>query len=589
MNTSKSIWKQYKVILPMMSKHYIAYLIGALTLLVTISAQMINPQFIKRGVDQIYQGDFSYIELMQTSLLVVGVALFIFVSRFTWRNFIIRSANRVAAELRDKLFEHILTLDKNFYNTYKVGDVMARVNQDVDFVKLSLGWGFTLFIDAIFSGVFVVGILIWQYPGSYVWMTPMFMMGGILLMLGPWVRKRFRIIQKSYSRICSESQEIFSGIRVIKSFSLENYMHSHFQHAIQGYMDNNLKLVRIWGMMTPLGTFIIGCTTLIVLLLAGQGIIEGSLTPGDISAIFIYISLLTFPVMNANMTINLLQKGAASLDRINEILDKQSEIKEDENPIKIINKGDISIRNLSFAYNKNDSAKDKEQILVLNDISLDVPIGKNIGILGKVGSGKTTLVNLLVRAINTPEKSIFIDGVDINRFDLDTLRINVILVNQLPFLFSDTIINNLKFGVDDASEEQIRNVSLTSAIAQDLPMFPNAMETRIGEKGTALSGGQKQRLALARGLLVNPKILILDDSFSSLDSRTEKSILSRLLNHRKYKTNIIISHKIATLEKCDEIIVLEHGKLSQKGSHEELISQKGLYQYIYSLQQDSPL
>jgi ATP-binding cassette subfamily B protein len=327
--------------------------------------------------------------------------------------------------------------------------------------------------------------------------------------------------------------------------------------------------------MTPLTGFLTGLTACLLLFFGGRMVIWGELNPGDFVAVMAYLGMLAWPMVGAGFTVNLIQRGAASLQRINQILDEKAEIRNVPNPLKVDPFKELEIQNLDFHYGEDP---------IINDLSLKITAGETLGVLGRTGSGKSTLINLLPRILESPRGSILYNGMEIHNLELSSLRKSILLIPQEAFLFSASILENILLGKKDATEKEVQEVIEMTTLDRDLKNFPNGVDTQVGEKGISLSGGQKQRIALARALIANPQVLILDDALSAVDTKTEEFILSRFFARREGLTSILISHRVSTLMNAGNIIVLEKGRISQKGTHQDLIQQKGLYQSIYKLQ-----
>ncbi|MCK5200768.1 MAG: ABC transporter ATP-binding protein, partial [Spirochaetales bacterium] len=405
----------------------------------------------------------------------------------------------------------------------------------------------------------------------------------LVLFVGKLIRRYFKDVQEGFSKLTENVQETLSGIRVVKSFAREDHFQKKFFKTNEEYKNSNMRLVRLWGFFFPLINFISGISIVLIFTFGGIAVIEKSITPGDFVALLSYLSMLTWPVMGMGFTVNMLQRGAASLSRINEILNQEAEIKSPELPVEIIPAGDITIKNLDFSYSGQKNGKDTGRIL--ESLNLVIPKGTTLGILGRTGSGKSTLIRLLPRLLDPPGGTVFIGDTDIRDFRLSELRSSIGFVPQDTFLFSSTIKENIKFGKPDADDSETMKMADLSTISKDLNDFPDGGETEVGERGITLSGGQKQRIAISRAMIMDPSILILDDAFSSVDTATEKKILSGFLDERKGKTNILVSHRVSTLFHADTIIVIDKGKIIQNGTHKELYNTEGFYREIAILQE----
>ena len=579
--------KEFKTLLPYAKRFTLWYIAGLVCLVVTDGGLILVPQFIRRAIDIIVSGDFQLVEILRIAGSLCGIALIVGLSRFGWRFFIHGASRRIEMMLRDRLFRHLQVLSSSFYSRTKTGDLMARFTNDMNAIRMASGMGLVALIDGVFMALVILVILISQNARiAVLTILPLPVITVAILLLGKTIGERFRQVQEGFARLSERVQESISGIRVIKTFVREKYFIRKFSTQNEEYVDRQLSLVKIWGLFFPVVTFIAGITNVIFLVLGGSAVMSGELSAGDFTAFLSYLQMLIWPMMGMGFTVNLIQRGGASLGRINRVLEEVPDIADPAEPKPPGSKGDITIKGLTYSYPDSSTP-------TLNNISLHIPSGSILGILGKTGAGKTTLVNLLPRMINPPEGTIFLDGVDIKEMKLAELRNSFAVVPQDIFLFSASVSENIGFGLDDeeyaAGEDhstgKIRETAEASTITRDAENFPEGLETVIGERGVTLSGGQKQRIAIARALSREAPVLIFDDSFSSVDTDTENTIQKNIASQIKGKTVILISHRTSTLKIADSIIVLEDGRITEEGTHEELISAGGFYQEIYTLQQ----
>jgi ATP-binding cassette subfamily B protein len=573
------VLREFKSLIPYVKRYGHFYILGMLALVLTDAGELYIPQLMKRATDTIASGDFAPREIGIIVLTMVAVAAGVAVFRFGWRYFLHGASRRIERDLREDLFSHLLSLSSNFYRRSKTGDIMARATNDMRAIRMATGMALVAFIDGFFLSVAILAILFTQHSTlALITITPLPLITVLVLLGGKVIGNRFKRVQEGFSRLSEHVQETLSGIRVIKTFVREPWTERQFAGHNDEYLNRNMKLVRIWGLFFPIITFISGLSLLFLLYFGGRSVILGDFTTGDFVAFMSYLTMLRWPVMGMGFTVNMLQRGAASLSRINAIMNEQPDITSPEQPLDAEPEGNLSIRNLSFSYEEKGPQ-------ILRNISVDLPRGRTLGILGRTGSGKSTLVRIIPRLLDPPPETVFIGDRDVREYRLDRLRGNVAFVPQDTFLFSATVKENLAFARPDAPEEEIAHAASLSTIDRELSTFPHGWDTPVGERGLTLSGGQKQRVAISRAMLIDPEVLIFDDSLASVDAETEERILNGFLEERDGKTNIVVAHRVSTLMYADYIIVLEEGEIVQEGTHGELLDTEGLYRDIYRLQQ----
>ncbi len=585
---SKAINKYYLKFAPL-------FIIGVIALLVVNLAQLEVPLIIGRLVDDLEAfraGDLTRDQALDAVsdivITLVFISVAIIIGRFTWRIGIMGASRRIAFEVRNDMFEHSLLLSNRFYSEKKVGGLMALFINDIEAIRRAVGPGLLMMVDAIFLGLLVFWRM-FTIDGTMtlVLVFPLVTIALSGIFIGNKMRRRFRDAQKAFEDLSDVVQESLSGITVIKAFVKERLEIKNFLKANQNTKDKNIKFVR---MQMTLQVIVRGIVSLVFVLMIAFGTQRVSQTAGtadpftigDLVAFLSYFGMLIWPMMAISMIINVRARGKASLQRIEEILDEPIDIV-DKNTVDIEEiKGDITFKNLYFSY--PDAAEDD---YVLKDISFSVKAGETVGILGRTGSGKTSIVDLLLRLYNLDENQLFIDGVDIMRIPFKQVRENIGYVPQDGFLFSDTIKNNIALGVDDdrSHMDKIQEVSKLSDVHDNIVQFKEGYNTVIGERGVTLSGGQKQRVSIARALAKNPPILIMDDAVSAVDTSTEEKILKNLKKLRQGKTTIMIAHRISTVKNADKIVVIDEGEVLDVGTHKELEARCEFYRDLVERQQ----
>lgn len=579
---SKISLREFKTLLPYLVQYRTRYIGGFLCLITVDIAQMVIPQFMRRAVDLISSGNFQWVQVLVPAGSMVGVMAVISLGRFLWRYFIHGASRRIEAEMREKLFEHLLTLSYDFYQKNKIGDLMARATNDLNAVRESIGMGMVALVDGTVMATSILVIIFLQDARTAALaVTPLPFVTLIILFFGSAVGKRFRKAHETYSAMSDTVQETFAGIRVVKSFVKEWWFIKKFADTNDDYRDANMALVKLYGVFFPFIALLSGLTSLIVLLIGGIRVVEGFIGPGDLVALFRYFQMLIWPLMGAGFVVNMIQRGAASLGRVNEVMKTRPSITSPEHPkTPILADTVIEFRHLSFAYPGGTT--------VLEDIGLTITRGELVGILGRTGSGKSTLIKTLTRMIDPPPGTVLVKGVAVGDWDIEALRSCFGVTPQDSYLFSDAIKNNIFYGLRRAGppdEALLTKAANLSAIDRDLDAFAQGWDTVIGERGLTLSGGQKQRVAISRAVIGEPEILILDDALSAVDAETEKRILTGLLKERQGKTTIIISHRVSTLKNADQVVVLDEGRITEHGTPQDLIARGGFYARMAALQQ----
>ncbi|MDR2096216.1 MAG: ABC transporter ATP-binding protein/permease [Treponema sp.] len=592
---SKISFKEFRTILPYLSRYRRYYIIGFFCLVVVDAGQVIIPQFMRRAIDLIVSGNFTWQAILLYAGAMVGTMAVIALGRFLWRYFIHGSSRRIEAEMRDRLFEHLLTLSYDFYQKNKIGDLMARATNDLSAVRNALGMGLVALVDGTIMAASIIIIIFMEDARTAAFaVIPLPFITLLILLFGNLVGNKFRKAQETYSAMSDTVQETFAGIRVVKSFVKEWWFIKKFADTNDDYRRANMDLVKLYGFFFPLIEFLSGLTSLILLLAGGIRVVNSYMTAGELVALFRYFQMLIWPLIGAGFMVNLIQRGAVSLGRINEIMGIKPAIVSPENPYipssvpvpppeKPVPA--IEVRHLSFEYPGGASA--------LKDVNLAIGQGEIVGILGRTGSGKSSLIKTFMRIIDPPPGTVRVFGVDVRDWDLSELRKLFSVSPQDSYLFSDSIKNNIAYGLEEGKTDEalIEKAAELSAIDRDLREFREGWDTLIGERGLTLSGGQKQRVAVARALTGRGEFLILDDSLSAVDAETEKRVLSGLMDERRerlrqglHTTMIIISHRVSTLYHADKVLVLDGGGIAEYGSPDELINAGGFYARTAALQ-----
>ncbi|MDR0644490.1 MAG: ABC transporter ATP-binding protein/permease [Treponema sp.] len=574
----------YSVLFPYLYRYRFRYFLGFVFLIAVDAAQVTIPFFLQKSIDAVY---FASTALNSLLHLVGGMVLMMTIvscGRFLWRYFIHGSARRIETEMRDALFAHILTLSYDFFQKNKIGDLMARATNDLNAVRTAIGMGFVAIFDGTIMAVSIlIVIFVQDAKTAALAVLPLPFITALILIFGKLVGKRFQEVQENYSNMSNIVQETFAGIRVVKSFVKEWRFLRQFADTNDDYRKANMDLVKLYGVFFPLISFFSGLTSIILLLVGGIRVINGLMTPGELTALFRYLQMLIWPLMGAGFMVNMIQRGAVSLRRINEVMSAEPLIaspkEKTHEPLK--DKPVIQVENLTFAYD--------EKMPVLKNVSFTLEQGEILGILGKTGSGKTTLLKALTRMVDPPSGTILVNGLDVREWDLVELRSLFSVVPQDSYLFSDSIKSNVAYGIDSADEKSLKKAVEISSIDRDLADFADGWNTVIGEKGLTISGGQKQRIALARAVAKRAytyaSIMVLDDSLSAVDAETEKRILTNLFEDLRGTTVIIISHRVSTLTHADKVIVLEDGGIIEYGPPDLLATGNGFYAKIKTLQQ----
>ncbi len=566
-----------KLLLRRVINHRKAIGLGLITLVIVDALQLIVPQIFKRVIDGLASGMVTSGQILKLGLAVLGIYTLMGVFRFLWRYLVIGASHRIDRNIRQELYDHLQTLSPQYYDQTKVGDIMAHATNDISAVRMATGIATIASFDAIFlsiSSITIMVIMNWKL--TLLTMIPLPLIAFMMLKFGKLIHKRFESVQEAFSTLTEKAQESLSGVRVIKAYGDEESENRLFSGKAEECVLQNVKLARIWGMFQPMIGALAMASMAILLGAGGAMVIRGTISLGEFVAFSSYLMMLIWPMIAIGWVVNILQRGAASMGRLQKIFTTVPDILDGRNSISP--EPAISVEHLSFTYPGTDTE-------VLKDISFNLPVGGTLGVVGRTGSGKTTLVELLMRLYDPPEGTVFVGGVDVRNMKLSKIRGMFGYVPQETFLFAMSIAENISFGADGIPPERISELARIVDIASEIEDFSDGYDTMVGERGVTLSGGQKQRVAIARALAVTPKILVLDDSLSSVDTETEAAILSRLKHEIRNLTSILIAHRISTIQNADRIIVIDNGRVIEQGTHAELLKHEGFYTELYRMQQ----
>jgi len=562
-------------LLPYLARYRSQIALGFIMVVMMVLTGMAAPRvfmYVIDGLQQSLEPD----KLPFYAALILGIAVVEGVFRFWMRRILIGVSRKVEYDLRNDFLAHVQKMSLLFLQARSTGDIMSRATNDLNAVRSVLGPGIMYSMNTIVT--FVIGIALLLYLNwqlTILACVPLALASLTVKKFGGLIHDRFEEIQAQFSILSAKVQENISGIRVVKAFAREEFEINTFNLLNYDYIKRNISLIRLWGIFHPLMTALLGLSTVALLWFGGRQVILGRLTLGEFVAFMSYLAMLIWPTIALGWVLNIFQRGAASMSRMLEIMQASPDIHDVPNaapPESIA--GEVEFRGLSFQYPGASQP-------ALNDIHLRVPAGTTLAIVGHTGSGKSTLTMLLPRLLDPPPGTLFIDGRDVREWPLETLRKTIGYVPQETFLFSDTIAENIAFGKTDADEESIRQAARSAQVLDDIETFPDKMRTLVGERGITLSGGQKQRIAISRAILMNPKILIFDDSLSSVDTYTEERILKELADVTRERTAILVSHRISTIRDADQIIVLQDGVIIEQGTHTSLMALGGLYADLY--------
>ena len=562
---------------PYLVRYKKRYVIGFVCLLIAQGVGITPPLIIKAGIDGL-SAKVTTGKLLYYAGLLLGVALIKAVFQF-WQRWILIGISRDAEyDLRNDLFRHLMRLSPRYYTETPTGDLMSKLTNDLNAVRNLVGPGIMYSASTLTLGVATISVMLsldWRL--TLLALAPMPLVSVAVKIFGKKIHDRFEKIQEMYSRFTEKVRENLSGVRVVRAFVQEEAEQAEFARLNREFVDKNQGLIWITSSMWPAMGLLFALAFFLIMIVGGRHVLAGQISVGTFAAFNVYLFYLIWPIIAIGWVMNLFQRGLASLGRLNTIFDARPDIDDRDVPPQPLTsiRGEIEFRNLSFSYNGRP---------ILKNVNLHIPAGRTVAVVGATGSGKSTLVSLIPRLYDAPPETVFVDGVPIRQIPLQVLRASIGFVPQETFLFSETIRENVRFGATAASDEDVDRAAEISNILRDIRGFPRGFDTMVGERGLTLSGGQKQRTTISRAVIRNPRILILDDALSSVDTYTEERILQHLTEVMAGRTTLLISHRVSTIRNADEIVVLHDGEIVERGRHEDLLALNGHYAELYNKQ-----
>ncbi|MDN5574970.1 MAG: ATP-binding cassette domain-containing protein [Pediococcus sp.] len=556
------------------------YLIGVIFLLLVAVLNVIPPKIIGNLVQEISTRGLTGFSLTISLLILAAVGFLQYIFRYTWRSRIFGGAARLEKTLRSRLFNHYMQMDQTFYQEHRTGDLMAHATNDLQAIQQVAGSGILSFADSIITGITTIiammALVDWRL--TLLAMIPFPLLAISAGYLGTKIHIAFRKSQAAFSRLNNKTQESIMGIKVIKSLGQDQEDIDDFKKLVDQTIQINRKVNMLDALFNPMTTVLIGISYMITLVLGGSFVVHNVINIGQLVSFISYITMLIWPMFAIGNLFNIMERGNASYDRVNLLLHAKSSIIDDKHAVQKRATGDLDFNIQSFTYPGDENSS-------LNDVHFKLPAGNTIGLVGKVGTGKSTLMKLILREFDDYKGAITVGGINIKDYALNSYLPFLGYVPEESFLFSDTIKNNIRFGDFDATDDEVVAAAKKSDLYADILDQPNQFDTEVGEQGVSLSGGQRQRLAIARALIINPEVLLLDDALSAVDGETEHAILQELRQERKDKTTIIAAHRLSSVMNANEILVLDNGRIIQRGTHSQLFSQPGWYQDMFHRQQ----
>jgi ATP-binding cassette subfamily B protein len=569
--------RPFRPLRPYLARYKARFVAGFLCLLVSQLVGVMVPLIIKAGIDDLMHGGMAR-KLLGVAGLLLAVGVSKAVLQFWMRWILIGISRDVEYDLRNDLFAHLVRLSPRYYTENRTGDLMSKLTNDMNAVRNMVGPGIMYSANTVVVGVATIALMLhldWRL--TLYTLIPMPLVSIGVKFFGQQIHERFEKIQALYSDLTERVRENLSGVRVVRAFCQEEAEMTEFDGMNLDFVEKNKRLIWIYSFLWPGMALLFAAAFLLVMVVGGHHVLQGRISVGTFAAFNVYLTYLFWPMVALGWVTNLVQRGLASLGRLMTIFESKPDIDDRAIPAHPLTslRGEIEFRNLTFRYNGTP---------VLKNLNLQIPAGKTVAIVGATGSGKSTLVGLIPRLYDAPEGSLLMDGVPIRQIPLHTLREHIGFVPQETFLFSETIRENIKFGAPEASDAEVERAAEISNILPEIQGFPKGFATMVGERGLTLSGGQKQRTAISRAVLRDPRILILDDALSSVDTYTEEKILRHLTGVMAGRTTILISHRVSTIQNADEIVVLHDGEIAERGTHEQLLALNGHYTDLYNKQ-----
>lgn len=562
-----------------MRPYWKRYVVGILWLVIIDTTVLLVPQIMRSFANDYQLGILTHQKLVTYAALTIGAAILMSIGRYFWRIMLFGNGRRIEYDIRKKLFRHWLTMDRDFYNHNKVGDLMAYATNDINSIRQFTGDGIMMSVDSSFLLIMTIVMMIRTSGVKMTLFTliPVPFSAILIISFGKIFYRLFRNRQDAYAKLSDTTSEIFSGIAVIKAFSEEDHANDRFRESNQNYYDKNVQVIKHTTFLFPLMVLMSGLSHMLVIYVGARFVINGTISLGDFIAHYSYVGIIMWPARSLGIIINMIQRGSVSMNRIESMLANEPMITNPENPVNIPkDTATIEFKNVSFKYPNAEN-------YVLKNVSFKVENGETLALIGKTGSSKSTILKLIFREYLPTSGTILIDGVPIEDIDINELTEKSGYVPQDNFLFSDTLFENIAFSYDyGADEAAVYEAAKMSGVYDDIMGFKDGFDTVIGERGVTLSGGQKQRVSIARALIKKPKLLVMDDSLSAVDTDTEKKILGRL--DEINSTMVVVAHRISTIKDADEILFLEDGEIIERGNHDELVKLDGEYNKMYQNQ-----